>query len=136
MKTAERDGLADALKRVTTRYDRLFATPFPYTHGLPPKSPVTEARRTTEWHFHAHFYPPLLRSATVRKFMVGFEMLGHAAARPDAGSGGRAAARGVTGLWHGSQAGDAGQEDPSARMPTRHAGVRTPRSGPVWQTAP
>jgi UDPglucose--hexose-1-phosphate uridylyltransferase len=71
---AERDGLADALKRIATRYDNLFETSFPYTMGLH-QSP-TDGAQHPEWHFHAHFYPPLLRSATVRKFMVGFEMLG------------------------------------------------------------
>jgi len=71
---AECDGLADALKRLTTRYDNLFETSFPYTMGFH-QSP-TDAESHPEWHFHAHFYPPLLRSATVRKFMVGFEMLG------------------------------------------------------------
>jgi len=70
----ERDGLADALKRLTTRYDNLFQTSFPYTMGFH-QSP-TDKKEHPEWHFHAHFYPPLLRSATVRKFMVGFEMLG------------------------------------------------------------
>jgi UDPglucose--hexose-1-phosphate uridylyltransferase len=70
----ERDGLADALKRLTTRYDNLFETSFPYTMGFH-QSP-TDGEMHPEWHFHAHFYPPLLRSATVRKFMVGFEMLG------------------------------------------------------------
>jgi len=70
----ERDGLADALKRLTTRYDNLFETSFPYTMGFH-QSPTT-GNEHPEWHFHAHFYPPLLRSATVRKFMVGFEMLG------------------------------------------------------------
>jgi len=70
----ERDGLADALKRLTTRYDNLFETSFPYTMGFH-QSPVGGGAHP-EWHFHAHFYPPLLRSATVRKFMVGFEMLG------------------------------------------------------------
>jgi UDPglucose--hexose-1-phosphate uridylyltransferase len=70
----ERDGLADALKRLTTRYDNLFETSFPYTMGFH-QSP-TDGSEHPEWHFHAHFYPPLLRSATVRKFMVGFEMLG------------------------------------------------------------
>jgi UDPglucose--hexose-1-phosphate uridylyltransferase len=70
----ERDGLADALKRLTTRYDNLFETSFPYTMGFH-QSP-TDRVEHNEWHFHAHFYPPLLRSATVRKFMVGFEMLG------------------------------------------------------------
>ncbi len=70
----ERDALADVLKRMTTRFDNLFATSFPYTMGFH-QSP-TDGKVHPEWHFHAHFYPPLLRSATVRKFMVGFEMLG------------------------------------------------------------
>jgi len=70
----ERDGLADALKRLTTRYDNLFETSFPYTMGF--HQTPTDGTAHSEWHFHAHFYPPLLRSATVRKFMVGFEMLG------------------------------------------------------------
>ncbi|MGO9317764.1 MAG: UDP-glucose--hexose-1-phosphate uridylyltransferase [Terracidiphilus sp.] len=70
----ERDGLADALKRLTTRFDNLFQTSFPYTMGFH-QSP-TDKKNHPEWHFHTHFYPPLLRSATVRKFMVGFEMLG------------------------------------------------------------
>ena len=69
----ERDALADALKRLTTRYDNLFETSFPYTMGFH-QSP-TDGEAHPEGHFHAHFYPPLLRSATVRKFMVGFEML-------------------------------------------------------------
>lgn len=69
----ERDALADALKRLTTRYDNLFQTSFPYTMGFH-QSP-TNGKAHPEWHFHAHYYPPLLRSATVRKFMVGFEML-------------------------------------------------------------
>jgi UDPglucose--hexose-1-phosphate uridylyltransferase len=70
----ERDSLADALKRITTRYDNLFETSFPYTMGF--HQTPTDGKGHQEWHFHAHFYPPLLRSATVRKFMVGFEMLG------------------------------------------------------------
>jgi len=70
----ERDALADILKRVTSLYDKLFDVSFPYTMGFH-QSPVDGAPHP-EWHFHAHFYPPLLRSATVRKFMVGFEMLG------------------------------------------------------------
>lgn len=71
---AERDALADALKRLTTRFDNLFETSFPYTTGFHQKP--TDGEDHPEWHMHAHFYPPLLRSATVRKFMVGFEMLG------------------------------------------------------------
>jgi len=74
LSSEERDGLADALKRITTRYDNLFETSFPYTMGF--HQTPTDGGKHPEWHFHAHFYPPLLRSATVRKFMVGFEMLG------------------------------------------------------------
>jgi UDPglucose--hexose-1-phosphate uridylyltransferase len=70
----ERDGLADILKRTTARYDRLFKVPFPYTMGFHQRP--SDGASHPEWHFHAHFYPPLLRSATVRKFMVGYEMLG------------------------------------------------------------
>ncbi|HEV2322458.1 MAG TPA: UDP-glucose--hexose-1-phosphate uridylyltransferase [Terracidiphilus sp.] len=72
--TDERDALADTLKRMTTRFDNLFETSFPYTMGFH-QAPLDGADHP-EWHFHAHFYPPLLRSATVRKYMVGFEMLG------------------------------------------------------------
>jgi len=70
----ERDALADALHRLTVRFDNLFETSFPYTMGF--HQTPTDRATHPEWHFHAHFYPPLLRSATVRKFMVGFEMLG------------------------------------------------------------
>jgi UDPglucose--hexose-1-phosphate uridylyltransferase len=69
----EKRGLADILKRVTTRYDNLFQSSFPYTMGFHQRP--TDDQPHPEWHFHAHFYPPLLRSATVRKFMVGYEML-------------------------------------------------------------
>jgi UDPglucose--hexose-1-phosphate uridylyltransferase len=71
---AERDGLAGILKQLTTRYDNLFQTSFPYTMGF--HQAPCDGESHEEWHFHAHFYPPLLRSATVRKYMVGFEMLG------------------------------------------------------------
>ena len=70
---AEVSGLADILRRVTARYDNLFETSFPYSmgfHQAPSGAPAPPG-----WHLHAHFYPPLLRSATVRKFMVGFELL-------------------------------------------------------------
>jgi UDPglucose--hexose-1-phosphate uridylyltransferase len=70
----ERDALAEILKQVTARYDNLFETSFPYTMGF--HQAPTDGEGHEEWHFHAHFYPPLLRSATVRKYMVGFEMLG------------------------------------------------------------
>jgi UDPglucose--hexose-1-phosphate uridylyltransferase len=71
---AERDALADALKRLTIRYDRLFGVSFPYSAGV--HQAPTDGRPHPEWHLHLHFYPPLLRSATVKKFMVGYEMLG------------------------------------------------------------
>jgi UDPglucose--hexose-1-phosphate uridylyltransferase len=70
----ERDGLADILKRTTARYDRLFQVSFPYSMGFHQRP--TDGPPHEEWHFHAHFYPPLLRSASVRKFLVGYEMLG------------------------------------------------------------
>ncbi len=70
----ERSSLADILRRVTTRYDNLFSTPFPYSMGF--HQNPTDGADNESGHFHAHFYPPLLRSATVRKFLVGFEILG------------------------------------------------------------
>jgi UDPglucose--hexose-1-phosphate uridylyltransferase len=74
--TEQRADLADALKRLTSRYDNLFRCSFPYSmgwHGAP-----FDGRDAAPWQLHAHFHPPLLRSATVRKFMVGFEMLAEA----------------------------------------------------------
>src|ERR1022692_350999 len=68
-----RNGLADIFKQLTTRYDNLFEISFPYSMGFH-QSP-TDGDAHPEWHLHAHFYPPLLRSATVRKFMVGYEMM-------------------------------------------------------------
>ena len=70
----EADALANILRRLAARYDALFSTTFPYSMGFHQRP--TDGQPHSEWHFHAHFYPPLLRSATVRKFMVGFEMLG------------------------------------------------------------
>jgi UDPglucose--hexose-1-phosphate uridylyltransferase len=66
--------LAAILKSVTSTYDKVFGVPFPYSMGF--HQAPTDKHAHPEWHFHAHFYPPLLRSATIRKFMVGFEMLG------------------------------------------------------------
>ena len=74
MTAAQRDGLAALLKQLTAGYNRVFDTPFPYSMGFHPAPTDGEAHK--EWTLHAHFYPPLLRSATVRKFMVGFELLG------------------------------------------------------------
>jgi UDPglucose--hexose-1-phosphate uridylyltransferase len=69
----QRDSLAAILKALTTRYDNLFRTSFPYSMGWH-GAPFTEGPQD-HWQLHAHFYPPLLRSASVRKFMVGYEML-------------------------------------------------------------
>jgi UDPglucose--hexose-1-phosphate uridylyltransferase len=74
---AQRHALADILKRLLVRYDNLFETSFPYSmgwHGAPTGPDL--GQDMGHWQLHAHFYPPLLRSATVRKFMVGYEMLG------------------------------------------------------------
>jgi UDPglucose--hexose-1-phosphate uridylyltransferase len=70
----EKASLADILKQTTTCYDNIFETSFPYTMGF--HQMPSDGQPHEEWHFHAHYYPPLLRSDTVRKFMVGFEMLG------------------------------------------------------------
>lgn len=72
----ERDALADLLRRVLARYDNLFETSFPYSmgwHGAP-----QDEGDYRGWQLHAHIYPPLLRSATVKKFMVGYELLAEA----------------------------------------------------------
>jgi len=66
--------LSQMLHQVTATYDKVFDAPFPYSMGF--HQAPTDGGEHPEWHFHAHFYPPLLRSATIRKFMVGFELLG------------------------------------------------------------
>lgn len=73
---AERDSLADIMKRLTVKYDNLFEVSFPYSMGWH-QAPGLGAE-AGHWQLHAHFYPPLLRSATVKKFLVGYEMLGEA----------------------------------------------------------
>jgi UDPglucose--hexose-1-phosphate uridylyltransferase len=74
LSSSELDLLAEILHRVCVRYDNLFEVPFPYTMGFHQRP--TDGEPHPEWHFHAHYYPPLLRSATIPKFMVGYEMLG------------------------------------------------------------
>ena len=78
----ERDALAQILKRLLTRYDNLFETSFPYSMGWHGAPTGPDAGSVSEsypyWQLHAHFYPPLLRSAVVKKFMVGYEMLAEA----------------------------------------------------------
>ena len=71
---ADSRALSQMLHKVTSFYDKVFDAPFPYSMGF--HQAPTDGGGHQEWHFHAHFYPPLLRSATIRKFMVGFEMLG------------------------------------------------------------
>ncbi len=70
----ERSEFAAMLRAVTSTYDQVFDTPFPYSMGLHPAP--CDGQRHPEWQFHVHFYPPLLRSASIRKFMVGYELLG------------------------------------------------------------
>jgi UDPglucose--hexose-1-phosphate uridylyltransferase len=72
----QRIALSEILKKLLVRYDNLFEVSFPYTMGWHGRSYGND--RVNHWQLHAHFYPPLLRSATVRKFMVGYEMLGEA----------------------------------------------------------
>jgi UDPglucose--hexose-1-phosphate uridylyltransferase len=73
LSAAQRQNLAEVLSKITRVYDGVFDAPFPYTMGFHQRP--TDGDAHDEWHLHAHFYPPLLRSATIRKFMVGFELL-------------------------------------------------------------
>jgi UDPglucose--hexose-1-phosphate uridylyltransferase len=69
----EKKDFADSIKAVTVKYDNLFRTSFPYSSGI--HQAPTDEKKHEEYHFHMHFYPPLLRSAEIKKFMVGYEML-------------------------------------------------------------
>jgi UDPglucose--hexose-1-phosphate uridylyltransferase len=69
----EKTAFADIYSQVTICYDNLFEVSFPYSAGV--HQAPTDGREHPEWHLHMHFYPPLLRSAIVKKFMVGYEML-------------------------------------------------------------
>jgi len=69
----EKKDYAKAISIITKKYDNLFKTSFPYSAGL--HQAPTDGKNHPEWHFHMHFYPPLLRSASIKKFMVGYEML-------------------------------------------------------------
>ena len=103
---SEVSGLAEIIRQITTRYDNLFEVSFPYSMGFHP-APL-RGGAFPGWHFHAHYYPPLLRSATVRKFMVGYEML----AMPQRDLTAEEAARRLRSLSSGhyrSAAQDAGQ---------------------------
>ncbi|XP_078284772.1 galactose-1-phosphate uridylyltransferase isoform X3 [Rhinoraja longicauda] len=75
----ERESLASIMKRLLTKYDNLFEVSFPYSmgwHGAPTGQSLFDDN--CHWQLHAHYYPPLLRSATIRKFMVGYELLAQA----------------------------------------------------------
>lgn len=74
MDDADKTAFADAIKRLTMAYDRVFNVSFPYSAGIHQRP--TDGQEHPGWHLHMHFYPPLLRSASVKKFMVGYEMLG------------------------------------------------------------
>jgi len=69
----EKNDFANALSVVTIKYDNIFRIPFPYSAGL--HQAPTDGGKYPEWHLHMHFYPPLLRSAHIKKFMVGYEMM-------------------------------------------------------------
>jgi UDPglucose--hexose-1-phosphate uridylyltransferase len=73
LNSSERDLLGEILRCITIRYDNLFETAFPYSMGF--HHQPTDSQPHGAWHFHSHYFPPLLRSATVRKFMVGYELL-------------------------------------------------------------
>lgn len=73
MNEVEKTALADAYRAIAIRYDNLFETSFPYSAGI--HQAPSDSQDHPEWHWHMVFYPPLLRSATVKKFMVGYEML-------------------------------------------------------------
>jgi len=76
MTDTEKKSFAQIYKGLTMKYDKLFNISFPYSAGIH-QSP-TDGNENKHWHFHMHFYPPLLRSATIKKFMVGYEMLANA----------------------------------------------------------
>ncbi len=73
MNKNQKISLSDAMRRMGIRFDNLFKTGFPYTMGIHQRP--TDNKEHNEWHFHLHYFPPLLRSATVKKFMLGYEML-------------------------------------------------------------
>ena len=75
LKKKEQEDLSEILKLILVRYDNIFETPFPYSMGWH-SAPIKE--ESPHWQLHAHFYPPLLRSAKVKKFMVGYELLAEA----------------------------------------------------------
>lgn len=75
MEEKESLAFAEILKRVTTIYDNVFETSFPYSAGI--HQAPTNQNDQQHWHWHMHFYPPLIRSASIKKFMVGYEMMGN-----------------------------------------------------------
>jgi len=74
MSEIESLSFSDAISKITKAYDKLFECSFPYSSGI--HQAPTNGGDNKHWHWHMSFYPPLLRSATVKKFMVGYEMFG------------------------------------------------------------
>jgi UDPglucose--hexose-1-phosphate uridylyltransferase len=74
MSSKQTKNFAEAISVITKAYDSLFNTSFPYSSGI--HQAPTNGKKNNHWHWHMSFYPPLLRSATVKKFMVGYEMFG------------------------------------------------------------
>jgi UDPglucose--hexose-1-phosphate uridylyltransferase len=73
MSVTELRSFADAYRQIAIKYDNLFDTSFPYSAGI--HQAPTDGMSHPEWHWHMVFYPPLLRSASIKKFMVGYELL-------------------------------------------------------------
>lgn len=73
LKPQEKKDYANAIKVITCKYDNMFNVSFPYSSGI--HQAPTDGKPHKEWHMHMHFYPPLLRSASIKKFMVGYEMM-------------------------------------------------------------
>ena len=72
MNAEQKNAFAEAVKILTACYDQLFNCAFPYSSGI--HQAPTDGNEHKHWHWHMSFYPPLLRSSTVKKFMVGYEM--------------------------------------------------------------
>lgn len=73
MNKKEKSDFAEAIKIIAAKYDKLFNTEFPYSAGI--RQVSIDGKEYAKWYFHMHFYPPLLRSVTIKKFMVGYELL-------------------------------------------------------------
>ena len=132
----ERMALGPVLKNLVRRYDGLFGTPFPYSMGIH-QAPTTGAEARERSHLHLHFYPPLLRSATIRKFMVGYELL----AEPQRDITPEEAAerlQGGAGLTYPSAPATASQRYAAPRVPfsERYRATTRVATSATWSTSP